>query len=273
MDLDAFEYNIRLLPKIVDELSTKGKTIQIRPHYKTHKCPSIAVLQKEMGGASGICCAKITEAESLVFGSQSDAAWDILITNEVVCERNMSRILALVKKLSENPSNAHLGICVDDLLQIDLLAKLLSPTTFKIDVYIELNVGQERCGVDTPDEVLELAQRVISVGSFCFQGLLAYNGSNQHNRTHLERAETVTGSVVKGKVAACLEAFRKHSIECPIVTGFSSESVGLLSGGGTGSFPYEIQSGVFQEIQPVLPSSVELTFRAPTYSWMWVRAT
>ncbi|KAJ9080420.1 hypothetical protein DSO57_1025259 [Entomophthora muscae] len=239
VDLDAFEYNLKLLPNIVESISAKGQNIKIRPHYKSHKCPSISVLQHEIGGATGICCAKITEAETLVFGSQSSRAWDILITNQVASERKMERIYNVIKKLAENPQSAPLGVCVDDFFQISLLEMMLASTSFKLDVYIELNVGQERCGVNSPAEALELAQRITSFTSFNFKGLLAYNGSNQHNRSHLERSETVMSSSFKGKIISCLDTFKENDIKCQIVTG-----------GGTGSFPYEIQSGVFQEIQP-----------------------
>ena len=43
----------------------RGRSCQLRPHFKNHKCARIARKQIEAGSAVGMTCAKITEAEVL----------------------------------------------------------------------------------------------------------------------------------------------------------------------------------------------------------------
>ena len=62
LDLDAFEFNLRTL---ADSLRDSGA--RVRPHAKTHKCPEIALRQIALG-AIGVCCQKVSEAESMEIG-------------------------------------------------------------------------------------------------------------------------------------------------------------------------------------------------------------
>ena len=57
----------------------KSVPIDLRPHTKTHKCPTIAKMQLE-AGAIGITCAKVGEAEVLT----QTGINDILIANQIV---------------------------------------------------------------------------------------------------------------------------------------------------------------------------------------------
>lgn len=44
LELDAFERNLARLPE-----SLRGKSIRLRPHAKSHKCPEIALRQIALG--------------------------------------------------------------------------------------------------------------------------------------------------------------------------------------------------------------------------------
>ena len=59
----AMERNMR---KMADHVRAAGKGF--RPHSKTHKCPTIAKLQMQLG-AVGICAAKISEA-AIMLGAE-----------------------------------------------------------------------------------------------------------------------------------------------------------------------------------------------------------
>ena len=73
IDLDAFEGNLK---RMADFARKAG--IRVRPHAKTHKSPDIAKRQIALG-AVGVCCQKVSEAETLVEGGVGD----VLVTNEV----------------------------------------------------------------------------------------------------------------------------------------------------------------------------------------------
>ena len=85
VDLDAFEYNIH---KLASFAGSAG--VRLRPHAKTHKCPTIA-LKQIAAGAVGQCCQKVGEAEALVRGGVRD----VLVSNEVIGVTKLRRLAAL----------------------------------------------------------------------------------------------------------------------------------------------------------------------------------
>ena len=50
----------------------QGRTAQLRPHFKNHKCVTMAQRQLDAGSAVGMTCAKLGEAEVLADGGISD---------------------------------------------------------------------------------------------------------------------------------------------------------------------------------------------------------
>src|SRR6266536_358873 len=74
VDLDAFEHNLHKLAGFC-----RSAGVRLRPHAKTHKCPTIA-LKQVAAGAVGQCCQKVGEAEALVRGGVRD----VMVSNEVV---------------------------------------------------------------------------------------------------------------------------------------------------------------------------------------------
>ena len=78
VDLDAFEHNLHRMAAFA-----KSAGVRLRPHAKTHKCPTVA-LKQIAAGAVGQCCQKVGEAEALVRGGVRD----VLVSNEVVDARS-----------------------------------------------------------------------------------------------------------------------------------------------------------------------------------------
>src|SRR4029453_1068170 len=85
VDLDRMEANITRLQTYLDE-----HKIANRPHIKTHKIPAIARLQVD-GGAVGITCQKVSEAEVM-----ADAGFsDIFIPYNIIGEKKLKRLMSL----------------------------------------------------------------------------------------------------------------------------------------------------------------------------------
>jgi D-serine deaminase-like pyridoxal phosphate-dependent protein len=220
VDLDAFEYNLKKLPETLG-----GRQIRLRPHAKTHKCPAIALLQIEQG-AVGVCCQKVGEAEAMVAAGIKD----VLVSNEIVGASKLMRLLSLAEK-------ARISVCADDPMHIIAYQQAAADRGVELDVLIELNVGSNRCGVDTAESVLELARRIMGSPSLHFAGLQAYHGAAQHKRSSGERQQAIQSAVNLVKRATKL--LEANGIDCERVTG-----------AGTGTYPLEAGSGVYQELQP-----------------------
>jgi D-serine deaminase-like pyridoxal phosphate-dependent protein len=101
-------------------------------------------------------------------------------------------------------------------------------------VFVEIDVGQGRCGV-SPAAAGALAHQVIS-RSLRFAGLQAYQGGAQHLRGAAEREAAARG--VATLVREAQMSITSAGIACPLVTG-----------GGTGTFVFEATSGVCGELQ------------------------
>lgn len=191
LDKGALLANLRRLPALVRESSSSS--VRIRPHFKAHKCGAIAKLQMEEGEASGFCFQKVSEMEPLIRFFEEDSAdsgklLDLLVTNEVV-ERSKLRRLC---ELASHPSVKRVGVAVDDAGVLQVLmdearaASGGSSAASRVGVVIEIDVGQQRCGIDIASQQGEetfvaLARRLIAAhrdpsGHVSFIGLQAYHG-------------------------------------------------------------------------------------------------
>jgi D-serine deaminase-like pyridoxal phosphate-dependent protein len=215
LDLDAFEKNVSTLG------SSAGKTVRVRAHAKTHKCPEIAKRQLA-AGAIGVCCQKVSEAEAMVDGG----IHDVLVSNEVVGRAKIERLAALAQR-------GRIGICVDNAENLAEIER----SGAKLDVYVEVDVGMGRCGIAPGEPAAALAKQIAQSQNLRFGGLQAYHGRAQHVRS-LEERRKIIGSAADA-VRRTKELLRKENIDCPIVTG-----------AGSGTFMLEVQSGVWNEIQP-----------------------
>ena len=221
LDLDAFERNLARMANAV-----RDKPVRLRPHAKSHKCAQIALRQIE-AGAVGVCCQKVSEAEALVAGGIAD----VLIANEIVGAGKLDRLAALARQ-------AKLGVCVDAAENVADLDAAAARAGVRLDVLVEINVGADRCGVEPGAPALELARQIAASGNLRFAGLQAYHGGAQHLRSVVDRRSAIGRAA--GFARSTRELIESNGIACDTVTG-----------AGTGSFPLELESGVYDELQPV----------------------
>ncbi len=217
IDLDAMERN---LERMASWALQQG--VRLRPHAKMHKSATIAKLQMA-AGAVGVCVQKLGEAEAL-----ADAGiGDIYISNEIVDAAKLLRVAALAGRIK-------LAIAVDSGLGVDRLAAAMKGSGATLDVFVEVDVGQGRCGV-APAAAGALAQQVVAHG-LRFAGLQAYHGRAQHLRSPDERAAAIRHAVALARAAQA--SVTMAGIACPLVTG-----------AGTGTFVHEAASGLYGELQ------------------------
>ncbi|CAG1016669.1 partial D-threonine aldolase, partial [Burkholderiaceae bacterium] len=218
IDLDAMQRNLTRMAEFA-----RGRGLRLRPHAKMHKSAAIARLQIQ-AGAVGVCVQKTSEAEVLA----DLGVGDIFISNEVVDAAKLRRVAELATRV-------RLAIAVDSALGVDRLAAALKHTGARMDVLVEIDVGQGRCGV-APAAAGALAQQVVSHG-LVFAGLQAYHGRAQHLHTAAEREAAIHHAATLARAAQA--AVGAAGIGCPLITG-----------AGTGSFWFEAASGVYGELQP-----------------------
>ena len=220
LELDAFESNLERMAAFV-----RGSSVRLRPHAKSHKCPEIAKRQIALG-AVGICAQKTSEAEAFV----DAGVGDVLVSNEVVGRAKLDRLARLAKR-------AKVSVCCDDAANARDISAAARAAGSTLDVLIEVDVGQHRCGVEPGEPAAALAKEIASLPGLRFAGLHAYHGGAQHLRSVEERRAAIEGAAALARATKWL--IQSRGIPCPTVTG-----------AGTGTFPFERSSGVYDEIQP-----------------------
>lgn len=228
IDLDAMERNLRVMQRFADQ-----HRVRLRPHAKMHKSAELARLQIA-AGAVGVCVQKIAEAQAMWAGG----VHDIYISNEVVSPSKLAGLMSLWREMAAQ--QGRLSIAVDSLQGIRNLAQALHESDVQADariqVLIEIDVGQARCGVLPGESVVPLAREIALHPRLRFAGLQAYHGRAQHQRTVVERRATL--AQVMQDVQRTQDALAQ--------AGFAVE---LVTGAGSGTFGIEATSGVFGELQ------------------------
>ena len=221
LDLDALERNIIKMRDLA-----KSMGIRHRIHGKMHKSVDVALLQERLGKSCGVACQKVSEAEAFVRGGIND----VLVTNEVRDPVKIDRLARLPKL------GARVICCVDDVLNVSELSIAVTKYETQIECLVEIDCGAGRCGVQTSAAALEIATEIEMAPGLKFAGVQAYHGAMQHLEKYKDR-EAENSHMMKfvGDVLAELES-----------GGFKCDIVG---GGGTGSFRFEGESGIYNELQ------------------------
>ena len=222
LDLDALERNIR---KMGDYARAHG--MRHRAHGKMHKSVDVLKLQMELGGAVGVCCQKVSEAE--VFARAGIK--EILVSNQV-------REAAKIDRLARLPglSGGEVIVCVDDPANVADLSAAAGKQGANLGVLIEIDCGAGRCGVTTTPAVVEIARAVVAADNLTYRGIQAYQGAMQHMDSFDDRKAKIDAAVAQ--VQDAVDALKAEGIDSD-----------LISGGGTGSYYFESNSGLYNELQ------------------------
>ncbi len=221
LDLDALERNIK---KMGDYAKAHG--MRHRVHGKMHKSVDVAKLQEKLGGAIGVCCQKVSEAEVFVRGGIKD----VLVSNQVRDPAKIDRLARLPKL------GSRIIVCVDDIENVaDLSAAAVQHGT-ELECFIEIDCGAGRCGVTTTPEVVAIAKAIDAAPNLKFTGIQAYQGAMQHMDSYEDRKAKL--DIAIAMVADAVEGLKAEGLEPE-----------LVSGGGTGSYYFESNSGVYNELQ------------------------
>ena len=160
VDLDVLQRNIAEMAALAASYG-----VALRPHAKTHKSPHIARMQVE-AGAVGLTCAKLGEAEVLV---DQAGVTDILIAYPIVGDIKIQRLLHLLER-------AHVTVAVDTHQAAAALSEAVAVNDRILDVYLEVNTGQDRAGARAGQEAVELAVTISRMPGLRLAGIMTHEG-------------------------------------------------------------------------------------------------
>ena len=201
------------------------RTCRLRPHFKNHKCATLARRQQAAGNTVGFTCAKLGEAEVLA----EAGIGNILIANQVVGGRKIARLVELAGK-------ADLTVAVDDDRQATAISQAAAAAGVTVGVLVEVDIGMGRCGVAPGEPALDLARQVLKHPGLDFRGIQAYEGHVVYLNDPEERARRVRESMD-------LAVQTRKLIEDQGIP------VGVISGGATSTYQVTANIDGVDEIQ------------------------
>ena len=137
--------------------------IALRPHIKTHKSPLLAREQLERG-ATGLTCATPYEAEVM-----SEVCDDLLVMYPPVGAHRARRLAELAERV-------RLTVALDSETAARDLSHAAAEAGSDIGVYVELDAGMHRVGVQSAGDAVTLAKRVASLPHLAVAGIAFYPG-------------------------------------------------------------------------------------------------
>lgn len=204
---DRVKYNIQLAIDMVDNIGL------LRPHIKTNKASEACTLMMQ-AGINQFKCATIAEAELL--GSLN--ARDVLLAYQPLGPK-LNRFIQLIKKFP----NTKYSCLTDNENALREQSAAFKEASITVPVYIDLNIGMNRTGIEPGIAAIKLYQLIHALPSVEAAGLHAYDG-------HLRSSD------IEERRKHCDEGFKPVEMMKD-----SIESMGMLVptviAGGSPAFP------------------------------------
>ena len=221
LDLPAMERNLQTMAGFF-----QAGAVKVRPHVKLHKAtPILAHMQLQAGGAVGVTCSKLAEAEVMA----SAGIRDILIANQIAGERKIRRLVNLA-------TYTDVMVAVDSYENVAELSQAAEAQGVRLRVLVELNIGHNRCGVEPFEPALKMARAVQASPGLRFTGLMAYDG---HCTMKVKASEREACSRQANEILAETRAFIEQA----------GIPVEIVSASGTFTYRYASQVKGITEIQ------------------------
>jgi len=244
VDLDIMERNIKTMAD-----AFRGMSAGLRPHTKTHKTPIIAHKQIA-AGAIGVTCAKLGEAEVMA----EAGIRNILIANQVVGEPKVTRLVNLAR-------HSEVIVAVDDPANVRHLAEASRRKDVKLNILVEVNVGNNRCGVEPGEPAVALSRQVAEEASLSLRGLMGYEGFCQFiPRLEERRAKA---EVAMEKLVVSREMLLDAGMDVEIVSG-GGTGTHMITGNYPGVTEVEAGSYVFMDARYCTIECLEMFGKALT---------
>lgn len=215
LDRAAADRNLRRMADFF-----RGRPCQLRPHFKNHKCVTLARRQLAAGSAVGMTCAKLGEAEVLAEHGFND----LLIANQVVGRAKLDRLVQVARR-------ADIKVAVDDLTQAEAISRVSAAAAVEIGVLIEIDIGMGRCGVPAGQPVLDLAREIVRRPGLRLDGIQAFEGHAVYLDDPQQRAQAVRKSFEPAIESRRL--LERHGIAVRMLSGGSSstyQTTGTIDG-------------------------------------------
>jgi D-serine deaminase-like pyridoxal phosphate-dependent protein len=227
IDTPCLLVDMNLVEKNLSKLFSRFResNVRVRPHLKTVKSPEFAKMLLN-AGAAGVCVAKVSEAEVMAEAGIED----ILITTEMIGRPKLERLTKLIA------AHRQVKVVIDSTVGAHAMQEAAKDAGVKLNVLIELNVGQNRAGVEPGEQALKLAKEISKQPNLNLIGVQGYEGHLQLLTDEAERKRLCAEAMEKLMNTVSLLRQNGHKID-------------VITTGGTGTSEYCVAGGA-NEVQP-----------------------
>lgn len=179
--------------------------VRLRPHIKTHKCVEVARIATE-GHSGGVTASTIGEIEAFAAHGFRDLTYAVPIMPAKV-----PRIIRLLT------SGVKVNLLTDDPDIPAELGKAARSAGVELDVFLKVDCGYHRCGVEPGSDVAVQTVRGISdaVG-LNFAGILTHAGHSYHGGSREEIAAIAASE--RDVMCEFADSLRSGGIPVPVVS-------------------------------------------------------
>lgn len=223
LDLPAAKANIDRMVELMRPMPAG-----LRPHYKTHKSPDLALLQAR-AGVIGMSAATVWEAAVLAEAGLDD----LFVVNQVVGPAKIGALAGLAR-------NRRISVAIDDLRNARELSRATVTADATLGVLIEIDTGMRRCGLSELSQVIQLAEQAAELPGLEFRGVTGYEG-HCSLEDDVDRRRVLQQAAM-AMLLRCADALAAAGFPCQIVSAGGTRTWWL-----TASTPgvTEIQAGSY----------------------------
>lgn len=200
LDLERVRKNAAKMSARVEALGAR-----LRPHVKTHKCVEVARIQTK-GHEGGITVSTLAEARAFAAHGFTDITYAVPIEPGKFYDA-----IELSKQCKP------LALITDDAEIPHLLNDAARRAGVTLDLYLKVDCGYHRCGVEPhAPEALEIPRQIIDSSNLNFAGILTHAGHAYHARSREELLAIAQHE--RCVMVEFAERLRAASIPVPVVS-------------------------------------------------------
>ncbi|MEQ1762694.1 MAG: alanine racemase [Pyrinomonadaceae bacterium] len=179
--------------------------VRLRPHIKTHKSVEIAKIQTE-GHSGAVTVSTLAEAKAFAAAGFSDFTYSVPIE-----PGKFSEVFELLR------SGVKVNVVTDDPDIPDLLNRAANAARVSVSVFLEVDCGDHRSGVDPNSAAAASIPRLISDASnLDFAGILTHGG-HSYDTTTLDEIKAIARQE-RDVMVELAERLRADGIELPTIS-------------------------------------------------------
>ncbi len=210
LDVERVRHNAERIGKRVSEMGAR-----LRPHVKTHKCVEVARIQTA-GHSGSLTVSTLAEARAFAASGFSDITYAVPI--------EPGKFGAAIELAKSCP---RLALLTDDAEISGLLNEAARRSGVILHMFLKVDCGYHRCGVEPDSEKAKLIpRRIETCSNLRFAGILTHAGHSYHHQDFDERLAVARHE--RDVMVELAGRLRDSGIEVPTVSIGSTPTITIV---------------------------------------------